>query len=327
MVLKGAGSSDRPRRVDQDLAWWPLAAVIAVGGVICLIAAVGPRAPRSGPLLTLACGVVLVLIAVGLGVFRDVPHARHVALWAGLAATAVMLGQTVTLAGQVLVADGVVLGALYAATCLTGRGLAVYLAAAVAGVTAGMAASSAPFLPIPWVVVVVTVLLTGTVTGRHVHSLRQAASTDDLTGALNRAAFRTAANAALAAAHRHSTALSLALVDLDRFKAVNDTQGHEAGDRLLIAVVGGWRARLRGQDLVARIGGDEFVLVLPDTDTAGAVAIVEELRAHSPARWTAGIATAEPVDTLETMLRRADAELYRRKQRPDGLTETPVPSA
>lgn len=326
MISRAAGSSTGPGRVEKDLGWWPLTAVILAGGIICLIAGVAQLAPWSDPLPALVCGVVLVLFAAAMAAFRQVPLVRDLAMWAGLGVATVMLSQTVTPTSQLLVANGVVLGGLYAATVVTGWRLAVFLAAAVAGVTLGMAASPATLLLIPWLVVVATVLLTGTVTWRHVHTLRQVASTDPLTGALNRAALDAAARVCLAGAARHATALSVVLVDLDEFKAVNDTLGHEAGDQALIAVVDGWRARLRGQDLIARFGGDEFVLVLPDTDGDGAAAIIEALRAHSPVSWTAGIATAGPADTLESMLRRADAELYRRKHQRDGLTGTPVAS-
>jgi len=327
MAFAAAASRGRPGRVDQDLGWWPLAAVVLVGGLVCLIVGLIPGAARSGPVPALACGTVLVLLAVAMALFRRVPAVRDVVLWAWLAATTVMLSQASTEAEQVLVGNGFVLGGLYAATCVTGWRLAVYLAAAATGVTVGMAASAAPLLPVPWLVVVTTVVLAGTVTGRHVDTLRRVASTDALTGALNRAALTPAARALVASAHRRSKDLSVVLIDLDRFKVINDTLGHAAGDKLLVAVVEGLHGRLRGQDLVARFGGDEFVLVLPDTDTAGGTSIVEELQQYSPATWTAGIATAEPKETFESVLRRADADLYRNKQWRAAQPESSVAAA
>jgi diguanylate cyclase (GGDEF)-like protein len=311
----------RVGRVDQDLGWWPLAGVMLVGGAVCIVAALWSPAPRTPPVPALACGVVLVGFALAMAAFRHVSPIRDLALWAWLAASVIMLGQMATLAEQVLVANALVLAALYAATCVTGWRLAVYLAAAVTGLTGAMVVSPAGFWPIPWAAVVATVLLTGTVTARHLHTLRQVASTDPLTGALNRAALRTATEVLLAASHRRGMPLSLALVDLDRFKEINDTRGHAAGDRLLIDVVASWRSRLREQDLVARFGGDEFVLILPDTTEAGAESVLEELRVGSPADWTAGIATARRSDTLESLLGRADAELYLHKHGRDGLPE------
>ncbi|NMR21412.1 GGDEF domain-containing protein [Cellulomonas fimi] len=168
-----------------------------------------------------------------------------------------------------------------------------------------------------------TVLLVGAVTARNVGSLRRAATIDHLTGALNRSGLEVAATIVLAAAHRHGAPLAVVMVDLDGFKRVNDTLGHAAGDRLLADLVDGWRERLREQDLAARIGGDEFVLVLPDTDAAGAEAVVVELARDAPTPWTAGVAVAGPQDTLDSLVRRADRELYRRK-RSAGAVEGPA---
>ncbi|NMR21413.1 hypothetical protein [Cellulomonas fimi] len=142
-----APSASRRHRALHD-AWWSLAVVIFLGGVACVVIGVAPPPGVVDPVPPLLSGVVFVLIALGLVVFRGAARARQLALWATLVTTGVMIGQTVTGAGQILVADGVVLGALYAGATMVGRELVLYLASASVVVTVGMIGSSAPFLPV-----------------------------------------------------------------------------------------------------------------------------------------------------------------------------------
>ncbi len=101
---------------------------------------------------------------------------------------------------------------------------------------------------------------------------------DPLTGLPNRTLFRDRVQQAVRLAERHATPLTVMVVDLDRFKEVNDTLGHATGDRLLCALGPRLRGALRASDTVARMGGDEFALLLPDMDAAGAQAVGEGLR-------------------------------------------------
>jgi diguanylate cyclase (GGDEF)-like protein len=118
----------------------------------------------------------------------------------------------------------------------------------------------------------------------------------------------------LAHASRTGEPVTVALLDLDRFKEVNDQSGHEAGDRLLCELTARWSAQLRQADLLGRYGGDEFVLCLPGTDAAGSAEILARLDASHPFSWSVGTATAVDGDTLSSMLSRADAQLYRHKR-------------
>lgn len=117
---------------------------------------------------------------------------------------------------------------------------------------------------------------------------RRAASTDRLTGIGNRRAFYAATARELARAARNARPVSVAYVDLDNFKAVNDGAGHAAGDRVLRAVAEVLQTHLRGTDFVARLGGDEFAILLPETDHAAAPNAIEKLRAQLDAEMRAG---------------------------------------
>ncbi|WP_300395616.1 sensor domain-containing diguanylate cyclase [Henriciella sp.] len=156
--------------------------------------------------------------------------------------------------------------------------------------------------------------------------LRIRARTDELTGILSRGAFQHESERIAALAQRHRHDLSAICFDLDHFKQVNDTLGHAAGDQVLKAVVKAVTPRMRKSDLFARVGGEEFTILLPETGRQGAMEVAEKLRRDiaslrlefngKPMRVTAsfGIAGfAVAANDLETLLANADAALYRAK--------------
>ena len=104
------------------------------------------------------------------------------------------------------------------------------------------------------------------------------ASTDALTGLLNRRRMMHQIEQEVERARRYKLPLSLCMIDIDHFKRVNDSHGHPAGDRALMAVAGLLSASLRESDQIARFGGEEFVVLLPETDAALAQGLVERLR-------------------------------------------------
>jgi diguanylate cyclase (GGDEF)-like protein len=143
---------------------------------------------------------------------------------------------------------------------------------------------------------------------------------DALTGLLNRRAILAQLGGMVSGARRHRHALSVAMVDLDGFKGINDAYGHAAGDQVLVAAVRAMRARLRAEDHLGRLGGEEFLVVLPDTDAEAALSVAEKLRRHvaaapGPVRVTCSVGVATWAgETPEALLQRADEALYAAKQ-------------
>jgi diguanylate cyclase (GGDEF)-like protein len=144
------------------------------------------------------------------------------------------------------------------------------------------------------------------------------ATTDPLTGVGNRRSFHTSLEAELKRAERSSTQLTLVLIDLDGFKEINDTHGHPFGDGVLQTIAENVRASLRSSDVLARIGGDEFAVLLPDTPRESAHALVQRARTDATASvggvrltWSAGVASF-PADARDavTLVECADAALY-----------------
>jgi diguanylate cyclase (GGDEF)-like protein len=183
----------------------------------------------------------------------------------------------------------------------------------VSGFSAGVLASGVPHLVVPWFVIGALIVAAAELLRHVVTRLRQQAALDPLTGLANRAYFRLAAEHELAAGSRDRSRFTVALLDLDNFKAVNDTRGHLAGDALLAELAGAWHAQLRKGDLLARYGGDEFALILPNTSRAEAVRLLERLHRAHRTQWSAGLATWDGHADLSQLLQRADDDLYRAK--------------
>ncbi|MGH2944121.1 MAG: GGDEF domain-containing protein, partial [Solirubrobacteraceae bacterium] len=131
-----------------------------------------------------------------------------------------------------------------------------------------------------------------------VEQLSGLAMTDPLTGVDNRRAWDAELDRVLAVAGSKRRAVSVAMLDLDHFKAFNDARGHQDGDRLLKEAVAAWRDVLRPGDRLARYGGEEFVVLLPDCGEADAVTVIERLRAVTPSGQTcsAGVAQWDRVE-------------------------------
>ncbi len=164
--------------------------------------------------------------------------------------------------------------------------------------------------------------------------LTNAAMTDALTGIANRRHFLAALEREASLSRRHGYALSIAFFDVDKFKDINDTHGHSGGDKVLQRLAARATAQCRAGDLVARWGGDEFVILLPHTDESGARVIAERLLgairsaqfAASGLRVTSsiGIASRHSDDTsIDALISRADSAMYQAKRMGSNRIETP----
>jgi diguanylate cyclase (GGDEF)-like protein len=143
------------------------------------------------------------------------------------------------------------------------------------------------------------------------------AVTDPLTGLPNRRGWDMQLARELSRARRMKRPLCLALIDIDHFKAFNDTHGHLAADHLLVEVAAAWRSSVRDIDLLCRWGGDEFGLLLPDCALPSAEEILERLHDAMPAGQTATAAAVrwDENESSEQLLDRADRQMYHAKQR------------
>lgn len=159
----------------------------------------------------------------------------------------------------------------------------------------------------------------------HLEEQRQKALIDPLTGLPNRAAWSERLEHEIAQWQQHGNTLSLAMLDLDHFKRINDNYGHLAGDKVLKIIATVLRKRMRGNDFIARFGGEEFVLLLPATPPAVGAKLLETLRAAIEAcpfhfkgervtiTVSMGLAAFRPGEHSDLVLKRADQALYRAK--------------
>lgn len=139
------------------------------------------------------------------------------------------------------------------------------------------------------------------------------AETDSLTGLPNRRAWDEVLASAIGSGIRQ---LCVAVIDIDHFKGYNDSEGHQAGDKLLQDAATAWRRALRSGDIVARLGGDEFGVLMPDCDTGKARGICERLCSALPEGCTTSIGVAQwnGLEDADSLLARADQALYEAKQ-------------
>lgn len=185
---------------------------------------------------------------------------------------------------------------------------------------------------------VVLVLANLTVRG-YQRRLEEMASTDKLTGAANRQVFDMIYDQQKRLALRRGTPLSMILFDIDHFKAVNDTYGHQAGDRVIRAVAEAAREVIRGSDVLCRWGGEEFLLLAPDCDMVDALRLAEKIRdkvettviawggEHLRVTVSLGVAQVEELETENSVLKRADDALYDAKRQGRNRVVAAVPAS
>jgi diguanylate cyclase (GGDEF)-like protein/PAS domain S-box-containing protein len=145
---------------------------------------------------------------------------------------------------------------------------------------------------------------------------KQSARIDVLTALPNRRGWDEALGRELSRARRDKVALCMALIDLDHFKDFNDTNGHQAGDRLLRRAASAWKLAVRQYDLIARYGGEEFSVLLPACELDQAIEVIERLREVTPEGQTvsAGVAEWNGYESADALIDRTDLALYNAKR-------------
>lgn len=289
------------------------------------LATVAARPPfpdtAVGALWVLAGVHLLLLLALGFAWARSANAAlpflvAPAVLCTGASAFVAAGGQGQLVSGFYLAVLG-----LYSGYFLSGRAVRMFIALAV--VSYGAALIANPRLDSPAYVLAIVVLIVGVtlVVCSLVQRLREEAVHDPLTGALNRRGLQSTAELVHDLDARRDSTTAIIEIDLDGFKAYNDRYGHPAGDELLTSVVSDWTRVLRRTDILARTGGDEFVLILPATTRAEADVLIGRMREINDIPWTAGIVTWEAGEPLPEALKHADAAMYRHKPLRDSRSE------
>lgn len=178
-----------------------------------------------------------------------------------------------------------------------------------------------------WPCLLIVATAAGFIWGKLIKQLSLSSYTDFLTGLWNRRYFYVRLAEERARALRQNTPICIAMIDVDDFKAVNDTYGHDEGDTVLIELAGIFRNNTRATDIVSRIGGDEFAIIFFDTKLVDALRVMERIRgefAHSLSTYdvtlSAGIITLEPGQDLKELVAAVDKALYKAKNRKNSVS-------
>jgi diguanylate cyclase (GGDEF)-like protein len=292
---------------------WSLALLFMFKGLVCLSVVAFPVSPTEPVALISGAGALGILsgAAVWLVAMRIPVVGFELLAAAGSLVTSVLVAHAVTHGGMMIAAFSYPWIAIYSAHFFPRRVVIAQGCLISIGFGAGLLVGGLSDAAVYWVIVTVTIWSICLLLGHLSESLRRQADTDPLTGLLNRNGFTAAAIREHAISQRSGNRLTLAVLDLDGFKQINDLRGHVAGDRVLAELGRSWRERMRTGDILARHGGDEFVLLLPATSPAGSAAVLSRLRVNGPAvSWSVGIAEWLPGESLGECIARADANLY-----------------
>jgi diguanylate cyclase (GGDEF)-like protein len=288
------------------------ALVTTAGATLASLVPVGAQQPTA---LLRAMAAAGALFAIGL--FAAGPRLPNAALHGTVVAftfgATVLTSNAHTAAGWMMAARSFQWLAVYVALFLPQRPARWHALAITIGCLVSVAVTRLPGTAVEAVIVCATIWVAVLLLGALAERLRAQADGDHLTGLLNRAGFAKAAEREHALAGRTGAPLALAVLDLDGFKHVNDAHGHAAGDRMLCELAEAWTRTLRPGDLIARFGGDEFVVLFPATAAPDANEALQRLRGAHPAQWSAGVTEWRPQERLEDCLARADRHLYEAK--------------
>lgn len=309
---------------ERQLSWvsppahvWTMCVLYASGSVKCLLSATSLTEVQLPAVASIATGLACAVIAIVFWLIgaRLPRFVAQLLLGAIVAVMTLLVAHATTLGAAMVVAIGYQTVGIYSGYFLPSRTAVAHVIGASAGFAVGLKLSGLSGVTVAWFSVTAAVVITTLTLGALTRQLQRLANNDPVTGLLNRGGLTKAVEPLLAAAARDGQPLAAVVIDLDGFKHLNDTAGHAAGDRLLADVATRWRQQLREADVLARVGGDEFVIVAPGTDDSSALVLANRLMAAADTECSAGAATLGPGDTLSTLVSRADAAMYRVKQR------------
>jgi len=303
-----------------------VAIMFALGGTQGLVTMALPHWRVAHPSVVVAVAAAAVALAPILWLVRERMPMRGCQLLLAIGSAAISLGALASgpNPGSTSTAYFYFWVPLYAAVYFRPRTAAAHVAGAALLYALALALDPTPAFVSQWMQTVTTMTVTGLVIGGFARQARHVAHTDSLTGLPNRRGLDERLPRVVQQQRRkHGDGqLCVAVLDLDDFKQVNDTQGHEAGDAILHYLGDTWRSVLRPADVLARLGGDEFLLVTPDSDAEGAAALVQRLRGfvRAPLGVSAGIAVMLADEGTAELVGRADAAMYAAKVRGKGAT-------
>jgi diguanylate cyclase (GGDEF)-like protein len=284
-------------------------------GAACLASAAFPMVADTPRVVLAVIGLVGLVTALSLLVAgADISSLHlHAAVVLLIALHGVMVAVAATERGLMLSALGFTWTAVYVALYFRPGAARRYAALTVAVLGISLLMARSPTDVTVWVTISTMVWVAVAVLTRLNARLRADAHTDGLTGLLNRTGFISAAARQRAMARRRGEPRALAVIDRDDFKLVNDAGGHAAGDRLLAELAAAWSGSLRPDDLLARFGGDEFVLLVAGATEEQVDHVLARLASSHPAPWTSGAVLCAESESLDEAIARADARLYRAK--------------
>ena len=295
-----------------------IAIVCAAGAASTLLAAVFPPSDAA-PVGTLwATGVVTVIAAVAIWMIgkRMPVWGLHLAVAMGTVGISIIISQSFTAVGMMVTATAYLWICIYTGFFFSLPAARAHTALIAVAFGVALLIGDAGVPVNGWAFMVISLFVAGETLGRQSARLRHEAHTDPLTGALNRKGLVIAAKRAFSLADRTGIPVTTAMIDLDEFKAVNDSEGHVAGDRLLARFAKAWAEELEPADIFARIGGDEFIVFLVGSSEEEAFRLLDRMRLLSPAPWSGGIAQRRPGENLNSCVASADTALYEAKQGP-----------